>query len=234
MCGAPCSIRCTFTRARGMRSTSGCGPFFSVRSTRRSPTGANPTAGSGRCGGSPSTSPLPRSSAGWPASAALGWPQIREDLEQAQRWQDVADEIHADVCEHGVDDRGVFVQHYDSDALDASLLLMPLVRFLPPSDERIRNTVFAIGDELSENGLILRYRTDQTDDGLHGQEGTFFICSFWLVSALCRDRRTGPRDEICASGRSATPARSGCTPRRSTPAPVAISATSLKPSLTWH
>ena len=109
--------------------------------------------------------------------------ELREDLEQAQRWQDVADEIHADVRAHGIDDRGVFVQHYDTNALDVSLLLMPLVRFLPPSDERIRSTVFAIGEELSENGLIQRYRTDQTDDGLEGQEGTFLICSFWLVSA---------------------------------------------------
>src|SRR5205814_3304747 len=69
-------------------------------------------------------------------------------------------------------------------ALDASLLLMPLVRFLPASDERVRRTVMAIADELTENGLVLRYRTDETDDGLHGKEGSFTICSFWLVSAL--------------------------------------------------
>ena len=69
-------------------------------------------------------------------------------------------------------------------ALDASLLLMPLLRFLPPDDERVRNTVLAIADELTEEGLVLRYRTDETDDGLSGEEGTFTICSFWLVSAL--------------------------------------------------
>jgi alpha,alpha-trehalase len=123
--------------------------------------------------------------------------EIREDLEQARCWQDVAGEIHADVCSHGVDERGVFVQHYDTDALDASLLLMPLVRFLPPSDERVRKTVYAIGQELSENGLILRYRTDQTDDGLHGQEGTFLICSFWLVSAYVEIGELDLASEMC-------------------------------------
>jgi GH15 family glucan-1,4-alpha-glucosidase len=110
---------------------------------------------------------------------------LREELGHAERWRKVADEIHADVCEHGVDDRGVFVQHYDTDALDASLLLAPLIRFLPPDDERIRNTVLAIADELTEDGLVLRYRTEETDDGLSGNEGSFMICSFLLVSALC-------------------------------------------------
>jgi len=66
----------------------------------------------------------------------------------------------------------------------ASLLLLPLVRFLPAEDERIRRTVLAIADELTEDGLVLRYRTDHTDDGLSGEEGSFTICSFWLVSAL--------------------------------------------------
>jgi GH15 family glucan-1,4-alpha-glucosidase len=110
--------------------------------------------------------------------------RVREDHERAVRWQRAADEIHADICANGIDRRGVFTQHYDTDALDASLLLMPLVRFLPPDDERIRRTVLAIADELSDDGLVLRYRTDETDDGLAGEEGTFTICSFWLVSAL--------------------------------------------------
>jgi alpha,alpha-trehalase len=76
------------------------------------------------------------------------------------------------------------VQHYETDALDASLLLIPLLGFLPASDERVRATVLAIADELTMDGLVLRYRVEATDDGLHGQEGTFTICSFWLVSAL--------------------------------------------------
>jgi GH15 family glucan-1,4-alpha-glucosidase len=110
--------------------------------------------------------------------------EIREDAKRAEEWQRVADEIKADICENALDGRGVFTQHYGTDTLDASVLLMPLVRFLPPDDERIRATVLAIADELSEDGLVLRYRTDETDDGLSGEEGTFTICSFWLVSAL--------------------------------------------------
>jgi GH15 family glucan-1,4-alpha-glucosidase len=110
--------------------------------------------------------------------------RLRMDEASARAWQAGADEIHADILAHGLDERGVFTQHYDTNALDASLLLMPLVRFLPPDDERIRATVLAIADELTVDGLVLRYRTEQTDDGLSGEEGTFTICSFWLVSAL--------------------------------------------------
>ena len=90
----------------------------------------------------------------------------------------------AEILERGVSERGVLRQHYDTDALDASTLLVPLVRFLPADDDRIRATVLAIADELTENGLVLRYRPEETDDGLSGEEGTFTICSFWLVSAL--------------------------------------------------
>jgi GH15 family glucan-1,4-alpha-glucosidase len=111
--------------------------------------------------------------------------RLREDHATAERWQSAAEEIHADICANALDKRGVFTQHYDTDALDASVLLMPLVRFLPAGDQRIRDTVRAVADELTEEGLVLRYRTEQTDDGLAGEEGTFTICSFWLVSALC-------------------------------------------------
>jgi GH15 family glucan-1,4-alpha-glucosidase len=110
--------------------------------------------------------------------------RLRQDDKNAERWQAAADEIHADILANGLDRRGVFTQHYETDALDASLLLLPLVRFLPPDDERIRNTVLAIADELTEDGLVLRYRVEETDDGLSGREGAFTICSFWLVSAL--------------------------------------------------
>jgi GH15 family glucan-1,4-alpha-glucosidase len=110
--------------------------------------------------------------------------RLREDHERADRWQATADEIHADVSEHGVDERGVFTQHYGTTELDASNLLIPLVRFLPADDARVVATVNAIQDELSDNGMVLRYRTQTTDDGLSGEEGTFAICSFWLVSAL--------------------------------------------------
>jgi GH15 family glucan-1,4-alpha-glucosidase len=110
--------------------------------------------------------------------------RLRMDDTLARRWQAAADEIKEDILAHALDERGVFTQHYDTNALDASLLLMPLVRFLPADDERIRNTVLAIADELTVDGLVLRYKTDETDDGLSGREGTFTICSFWLVSAL--------------------------------------------------
>src|SRR5918992_223524 len=110
---------------------------------------------------------------------------IREDAEAAERWSTAAEEIHADICKNGVDKRGVFTQHYDTDALDASVLLLPLVRFLPPDDPRIVATVNAVADELTVDGLVLRYKVDETDDGFAGEEGTFTICSFWLVSALC-------------------------------------------------
>ena len=123
--------------------------------------------------------------------------ELREDTDTALKWQAVADEIHADVCERGVDDRGVFVQHYDTEGLDASCLLIPLVRFLPADDERVRATVLAIADELTEDGLVLRYRVGETDDGLRGEEGTFTICSFWLVSALAEIGEVRRARDLC-------------------------------------
>jgi GH15 family glucan-1,4-alpha-glucosidase len=91
----------------------------------------------------------------------------------------------------------VFCQHYETDALDASVLLMPLVRFLPADDERIVATVLAIADELTEDELVLRYRVEETDDGLSGEEGTFTICSFWLVSALSEIGEKQRARELC-------------------------------------
>ncbi|MGA2320691.1 MAG: glycoside hydrolase family 15 protein [Solirubrobacteraceae bacterium] len=121
----------------------------------------------------------------------------REHSEDAVEWQALADEIRDEILEHGVDGRGVFRQHYDTDALDASNLLVPLLRFLPPEDERVRATVTAIRDELTEGGLVLRYRTEETDDGLSGAEGTFLICSFWLVSALSEIGEDREAEHLC-------------------------------------
>jgi GH15 family glucan-1,4-alpha-glucosidase len=123
--------------------------------------------------------------------------ELREDWELAKEWEAAADEIHSDICEHAVDERGVFTQHYETTALDASVLLMPLVRFLPSDDPRIRATVVAVSDELTVDGLVLRYRVDDTDDGLAGEEGTFTICSFWLVSALSEIGEHGLARELC-------------------------------------
>jgi alpha,alpha-trehalase len=106
-----------------------------------------------------------------------GMPELESD------WRKTADEIRADILEHGVRD-DVLRQHYDTDALDASTLLAAVFGFLPPDDPRLRASVLAIAEELTEHGFVLRYKTDETDDGLSGKEGTFLICSFWLVSAL--------------------------------------------------
>ena len=122
---------------------------------------------------------------------------IRDDAETAARWRAAADEIHADICEHAVDDRGVFTQHYETDALDASILLLPLIRFLPAEDPRVRDTVLAIAEELTQEGLVLRYLVEETDDGLAGEEGTFTICSFWLVSALCEIGEIARARRLC-------------------------------------
>jgi alpha,alpha-trehalase len=108
---------------------------------------------------------------------------IRGDRERESGWRATADEIHADVLEHGLKD-GVLRQHYDTEALDASTLLAAIFGFLPADDERLRSSVEAIADDLTEDGFVLRYRTGETDDGLSGKEGSFLICSFWLVSAL--------------------------------------------------
>ncbi len=123
--------------------------------------------------------------------------ELEGELDLAREWQDAADGIRADILEHGVSDRGVFRQHYDTDALDASTLLIPINRFLPPEDPLVRNTVLAIGDELTEGGFVLRYRVHETDDGLHGEEGTFLICSFWLVSALSEIGETQRAATLC-------------------------------------
>jgi alpha,alpha-trehalase len=122
---------------------------------------------------------------GWVAlDRAAKLAAIRDDTTLEQEWAGVAEEIRADILAHGVTDAGVLRQHYGSDSLDASTLLAPLFGFLPGTDERIRATVEAISEQLTENGFVLRYRTDETDDGLSGKEGTFLICSFWLVSGL--------------------------------------------------
>jgi alpha,alpha-trehalase len=109
--------------------------------------------------------------------------EIRGDPALRDEWQATADEIHADVLEHGARD-GVLRQHYETDALDASTLLAAIFGFLPKDDETLHKSVVAIADDLTEDGYVLRYKTNETDDGLSGKEGTFLICSFWLVSAL--------------------------------------------------
>lgn len=103
-----------------------------------------------------------------------------------ERWKAIRDEIHAEVCAQGFDvERNTFTQSYGSPALDASLLLIPQVGFLPPSDPRVVGTIEAVQRELTRDGMVLRYVDDGSDvDGLAGQEGTFLACSFWLADGL--------------------------------------------------
>jgi GH15 family glucan-1,4-alpha-glucosidase len=104
------------------------------------------------------------------------------------RWRQRRDEVHAEVCREGYDaDRGTFTQYYGSAELDASLLLLPTVGFLPPDDPRVRGTVEAVRRELCEDGFVYRYSTGDDEhevDGLRGKEGAFLPCTFWLVDAL--------------------------------------------------
>jgi GH15 family glucan-1,4-alpha-glucosidase len=106
------------------------------------------------------------------------------------RWKQVRDEIHAEVCERGYDrERRTFTQYYGSKELDASVLNIPLLGFLPGTDERVGGTIDAISQELGRDGFVSRYSTAETDDGLPGDEGQFLACSFWLVSALALNGR---------------------------------------------
>jgi GH15 family glucan-1,4-alpha-glucosidase len=115
----------------------------------------------------------------------------------AASWAAAAEEIKDDICRHGIGCGGHFTQAYGSEALDASLLLLPLMRFLPRGDPRVRATVLAVADGLSSDGLILRYRLEHAPDGLSGEEFTFTICSFWLVSALMEIGETDRARKLC-------------------------------------
>jgi GH15 family glucan-1,4-alpha-glucosidase len=140
------------------------------------------------------------------ASAVLCWVAAdrgadlalrRGDAERAQRWRQGADDLKEEILVKGVDERGRFRQAYENEELDASLLLIPIMGFLPPDDERVEATVLAIADELTEDGLVLRYKVDSTDTGFEGKEGTFTICSWWLVSALAMIGETDRARALC-------------------------------------
>jgi GH15 family glucan-1,4-alpha-glucosidase len=108
----------------------------------------------------------------------------------AERWAAIRDEIHAEVCEQGYDpERHTFTQYYGSKELDASVLNIPIVGFLPGDDERVTGTIDAVWRELGRDSFVSRYSTAETDDGLPGDEGQFLACSFWLVNALARNGR---------------------------------------------
>ncbi|NUR93866.1 MAG: glycoside hydrolase family 15 protein [Kribbellaceae bacterium] len=115
----------------------------------------------------------------------------------AKQWRARADEIHKTVCDQAYDpDRNTFTQAYGSKALDASVLLIPQVGFLPPDDPRVVGTVDAVQRELAADGFVRRYLTEHTDDGLDDEEGTFLICSFWLADALAMIGRVGEARDL--------------------------------------
>ena len=117
-----------------------------------------------------------------------------------ERWRALRDEIHAEICEKGFNPgKNSFVQYYGGDTLDASLLLMPQLGFLPPDDPRVAGTIAAVERELMRDGFVLRYSTDQSDDGVGGEEGAFLACSFWLADAYILSGRTD--DALALFGR---------------------------------
>ncbi|MFI1001176.1 glycoside hydrolase family 15 protein [Streptomyces galbus] len=122
-------------------------------------------------------------------------PELRGDPD---RWRALRDEVHREVCDKGYDpERNTFTQSYGSRDLDAALLLIPRLGFLPPDDPRVVGTVDAIRDELGHGGLVRRYTTDgPAVDGLPGDEGTFLVCSFWLADALHLTGRTKEAREL--------------------------------------
>jgi alpha,alpha-trehalase len=123
---------------------------------------------------------------------------LRQDDDLEDRWAAAAREIQQDVIANALTDRDVFAAHYDTDELDASLLLMPLVNFLPPTDHRVINTVHAIADELTEHGVVLRHRPGASGDDDYTIEGeAFAICSWWLVSALTSIGEGDRARELC-------------------------------------
>jgi GH15 family glucan-1,4-alpha-glucosidase len=118
------------------------------------------------------------------------WPDLEGPLEE---WRELRHKIFTEVCERGYNKEiGSFTQYYECDQLDASVLMIPLVGFLPPTDPRVISTVEAVEKGLLENGFVLRYRTadDGAIDGLTGREGAFLACSFWLVDCLHMIGRT--------------------------------------------
>jgi GH15 family glucan-1,4-alpha-glucosidase len=142
----------------------------------------------------------------WTASKVMCWvavdrgarlAELRQEVDLVDRWRATAMEIQADVLENALDDRDVFCAHYDTNELDASVLIMPLVRFLPGSDHRLRATVLAVRDELTEHGIVLRRRPGEDDPDYQLEGEAFAILSFWLVAALSEIGEDDEARELC-------------------------------------
>ena len=210
-----------------------CGRCSNNRSRRPSSIGASLTAGSGRCAASRSISPRAKSCAGWRWIAGPSWPSVMAGRSTPSGGAPSPRRSRPTSWPMAWTPAGCSTQSYGSDALDASLLLAVLNRFLPADDPRIRATVLAIADELTEDGLVLRYRVEETDDGMSGEEGTFTICSFWLVSALVEIGEVHRAKHLCERLLSfASPLH--LYAEEIEPRPVGTWATSRRRSPTWH
>ncbi len=144
--------------------------------------------------------------------------------------------MRAAILERGwSEERQAYAQSFDSDELDAAQLLMPILGFLPADDPRMRSTIEAIARDLTEDGLVLRYRNAAEGlnaDGLTGEEGTFVICSFWLVSCLAKAGELERAQAAVRPARAATRTTSACWRRRSTPPAASCWETSRRRSAT--
>ena len=178
----PCSTRSSSTPVAPSACRGDCG-----RSARRRPSappgsGSSPTRGSGRRAASPSNTSPRSSCAGSPSTALRSWPGC--GAIRCWRTSGERPPMRSRRTSLARPPRRRPAPALDTDALDASTLLAAMFGFLPGDDERLRKSVDAIADDLTEDGFVLRYRTGKTDDGMSGKEGSFLICSFWLVSAL--------------------------------------------------
>ena len=231
--GAPCSTRSTCTPAPANSCPSRCGRCSSARSSWPPQHWEEPDRGIWEVRGEPQHFVSSKFMCWVALDRGARLARLYDEPTYADKWQALADQIHADICTNGVDERGVFVQRYGSTALDASLLLMPLMRFLPPDDARIRATV-----------LRDRRRTDRRRAGPALPRGGDrrrpvrrggYVHDLLVLAGLGagRDRRRGAGAASCASGCSPTPARWSCTPRRSTRTAAGTWATSRRRSPTW-
>ena len=176
---------CYQARRGGLaRGEAGLGWLQRASSSTWSRSGGSPTRASGRCAAGRASSPISKVMAWVAFDRAIRLVEMLRVRGPVDRWREVRDAIHEDVCENGYDaDLGSFVQSYGSKQLDASLLLIPPVGFLPPEDKRVRGTVKAVERNLVEDGLVMRYHTGKSKDGLPPGEGAFLACSFWLADA---------------------------------------------------
>ena len=173
------------TRRSQRLPTRGCGRSSSRRPSAPPRCGSSPTRASGRRAASRSTTCRRSSCAGWRWTGPRSWPRCAATPTLQAKWRAAAEEIHADILANGVERARACCASTTTPTRSTPRRCWPRIfGFLPATTTGCGPRVLAIADDLTEHGFVLRYRTDETDDGLSGKEGTFLICSFWLVSAL--------------------------------------------------